>query len=121
MTIPALISNIPAMAITPRKLEVLGRTVAISLSGVISPTWWMINETLKPYLNFQAFSTPHGAQVEILHFMHQMFATHGAMAKQIIVPMFMCLFVSLGILYLSGRLGEEAVRLWLRRTAAQSA
>lgn len=109
------------MAVTPRKLEILGRTVAISLSGAISPTWWMINETLKPYLNFQAFTTPHGAQVEMVHFMTQMFATHGVMAKQIIVPMLMCLFVSLGILYLSGRLGEEAVRLWLRRTAVTSA
>lgn len=106
-------------ALSQSQLERLGSGVMLFAASFVSPSWMLLNSTLKPYIDIRALNDPQAAPQVILHFMQVMHANPNQVTEHLIPSLLLCLLVSLGFLCLSTAAGKYLTRLLIQNYRAK--
>jgi hypothetical protein len=95
-------------------VERIGRFVAVCIGSFVSPTWLLIQETLKPYIHLASLSRVGALQSEMTSMMIR-FHQHPDHVATVLIPSLLgCLVFSFAYLYICGKLGEYGARYLLK-------
>ena len=97
---------------TIRTTDAVAACAFAALSTIFSPTWWLMSNLLNPYINMDALAG-NGLNFHTLPLLVTQLRMLGTdvLFWQVLPILLLCLTISILYLFISGWLGQKALRL----------
>src|SRR5687768_15093511 len=99
------------ISFTRAQIETLGRLLAIFLGSFVSPTWFLLKQSLSPYINIDLLMQKDIGLMTFVNLIGQL-ESFGprALMYELIPSLFLCTLASLCFFVLCGYIGKYAAR-----------
>jgi hypothetical protein len=102
-------------SLSATQLEWLLRSLAILVGSWFSPSWALFRETITPWIDIDQVAQSETMLFEILDFYARLQAHRDLVVHTLLPKLALCLFVSLGFLYLCNKTGQWMARYLIQK------
>lgn len=109
-----------------RSTENIAALGSATLSTAFSPTWWLLNSFLNPYIKLDELTTDpisleNLPQITVQTYEKLQSLGNEVLLGQVLPILIFCLAISLSYLFITGWLGQKAVRMIISHLRSEPA